>query len=556
MILFVNALFTGHIFNSTQSFHKVLVETPSQHSTVEAKYEMRFSIPSDNHCPVLYLRHDDQEQSYNAHKECFDKEKTENNFLKDKQLWWFKDCSHPSKKSPCRLNTGSVFCTETLQIALGYISKWYVSVGYKCGEEKPLDFAYNISITELDITCSHFNFMDFYSKPCNQFYNSYSSINLLGYDINDIIEFVNTDFKMFEYLDLLMEGGCYKYTNELGCRTLYPECRDGQLMPPCRQMCFDFLQGCKGMLAQKGKELSMSCTALPNTLDPGICVYKQVLCKHPGISKHIRITINCKDNNFKTTQYFPVGCTATYFCDNHMIMIGKHQTRACLQSGQWTGEAPQCLSPEYTTSFSIIIPIALTCALLPSLFICYLSIIQRFMYQKYPYKLHSRKLLSTIYKYDTEHIAYDVFLVYGSTENTRRYVQSLRENVSPQISFTSNDDILPGQREVPALDKAIAQSRCAVFVVAEDILESDNIHLIIDMVTANRYQREEYWCFFIMRSPFESLMQDSTSRLQPVITDLKRLSFSTSYTFKQTEFTEINSRLLVLSGKRVMSESV
>ena len=204
-------------------------------------------------------------------------------------------------------------CSGTLQIALGCKSVWYISVGYICGEEKHLNVCYELSINEVATPCIPFGHFQLYGYLCHGFYPLYSKVNLLGYEEGEKAAFVNTDYKIFRYLMSKVEGGCYKYTEELGCRSLYPECVQDHIVPPCRKMCFDFLDGCKDLLFQEGFSYSISCTPFPNSLNPDMCVYKDVTCQHPGEITNGMVDIITNDS-VKAHSVYAVGSTAHYKC--------------------------------------------------------------------------------------------------------------------------------------------------------------------------------------------------------------------------------------------------
>ena len=72
------------------------------------------------------------------------------------------------------------------------------------------------------------------------------------------------------YIDIAVAANCYAKSRELLCRSLLPECRENEgLILPSRQMCSEFLAGCRAFLeVQGGGDLQIDCNILQVNPEP------------------------------------------------------------------------------------------------------------------------------------------------------------------------------------------------------------------------------------------------------------------------------------------------
>ena len=83
-------------------------------------------------------------------------------------------------------------------------------------------------------------------KDCAKFYPFASFPNLLGGQEQEAIYTAGSLYLTFKKIP----GGCYKFLLEMFCYIFGPECDVTRrvTIPPCRETCWDFLNGCERKL--------------------------------------------------------------------------------------------------------------------------------------------------------------------------------------------------------------------------------------------------------------------------------------------------------------------
>ena len=149
---------------------------------------------------------------------------------------------------------------------------------------------------------------------------------------------------------------CYQHFHEIMCYILTPRCdpQTKKIIPPCREACLDFVEGCVthfySILPEiellVGKNLSVmskvdllklaNCSYLPpaNGIIP--CFYKPVTCPAPP-AVHNGFLLNVTNE----TARYPLGSVKEYVCQDGQERKG-NSTITCLHSGQWS-EIQECM---------------------------------------------------------------------------------------------------------------------------------------------------------------------------------------------------------------------
>ena len=138
---------------------------------------------------------------------------------------------------------------------------------------------------------------------CSRFYNETSVPNLIGDEhVDRIVKYFRNSI-FFEAI-LFEDATCYQYLYEVACHMVLPKCDPvKQVTHPCREMCWDFVEGCwqkyLDFLARMGSEFTyvnrnhlgfmssaeksqiIDCDYLPSLHGSVTCFYKPVRCNSP-----------------------------------------------------------------------------------------------------------------------------------------------------------------------------------------------------------------------------------------------------------------------------------
>ena len=192
------------------------------------------------------------------------------------------------------------------------------------------------------------------------------------------------------YLHLLegiLNKPCYKYLEEILCYTFHPKCETNEFIVPCRESCFELIEGCyedvlfllrnitvtqvdvkdlgiNMMEHSNNMRQVIGCDYLPLANDSVPCQYKPVTCGTPPNVKN-----GAMQGFINATTDYPLHSEVDYLCKTESFRIEGNSTIKCMYSGQWS-EPPRCLKqPESVSTLIIVLPVLI----MP--FIIYLAII-------------------------------------------------------------------------------------------------------------------------------------------------------------------------------------
>lgn len=454
--------FVGQLNNSGTSFYQNIANTSNATiMVIHMDYTVSFPIPSSGNCPILYLRHEYQDYYYNTHNGCFDKDGIQKNTDFDKKYWWFGGCSKPATApSYCHVNTSSnlVQCSKIFEMSIGYTSFWYVSVGYFCGENETLNMKYKVTLMEKKrIACTEFDTENEVQNVCSAFYSHFAIPNYLGYDKEDTSMVMTTTAKA------LHNTKCYQHLYELACRAFLPNCNVNNTLalPPCRQMCLDWQEGCASQLHGA---FSTECTTFPNTTNSEVCVYKTANCLDSAIPEHgtAMYKLDLKAAMDKVT----------YSCNEPYTLVGDN-SRTCLYGGHWNGTIPECSKTSPTVKIMIILIIV---------FVIIAIILTIFITVAAKYKLEIKTFLNHRQTRNTVLTppikTYNAFISYDPHSNDD--VIFVRNTLSPGILqgrpgtiLCTDEDLDPGMPMAAAIEKALWDSSAIIMLLSQHNVDSE-----------------------------------------------------------------------------------
>ena len=113
-------------------------------------------------------------------------------------------------------------------------------------------------------------------KDCAKFYPFASFPNLLGGQEQEAIYTAGATFLLFKQIP----GDCYKFLLEMLCYIFGPKCDVTRrvTIPPCRENCWDFVNGCLGLVQKivhnSDLKTFLNCDYLPTVGSDIECFYK------------------------------------------------------------------------------------------------------------------------------------------------------------------------------------------------------------------------------------------------------------------------------------------
>ena len=137
--------------------------------------------------------------------------------------------------------------------------------------------------------------------------------------------------------------GCYKFLLEMSCYLFIPKCDvTGRMtIPPCRETCWDFVNGCLGVAQKLFKDNALktflNCNYLPTGGSDIKCFYKAVTCEAPPKVPHGKI-----EGGTITNGTYPLHTQLNIECLNETFVIKGSHTITCQYTGTWS-QPPQCV---------------------------------------------------------------------------------------------------------------------------------------------------------------------------------------------------------------------
>ena len=127
----------------------------------------------------------------------------------------------------------------------------------------------------------------------------------------------------------------FQYSLEFFCNFFTLRCDpvSNQIIPPCKEMCFDYLYACQSELQNGG---IIDCNYLPSLKEDFPCFYKPATCRElPPTVTNAKVT---SDFTVEGKYFFPG--FAEYSCNEGFRMEG-NKTISCSSDGQWS-IPPRC----------------------------------------------------------------------------------------------------------------------------------------------------------------------------------------------------------------------
>ena len=336
---------------------------------------------------------------------------------------------------------------------------------------------YNITLSDMSNITQCLPITPHSGHDCSKFY-SYTAIpNLVGYQTEQKAheDHVET-YKILKLSTQLWNCNCYQHLHEFLCYVFTPKCDPyiERMVPPCRESCWDFLNGCVRFMFsayQKMKILipdlygnvtlsdtfnAINCTYLPPTNGSTPCFYKSVTCPAPPIVNN-GFLLNA--NN--TTISYPLGSVKEYVCQDGYVWTGNN-TISCQHSGQWS-EVPKCRYKEQNS----ISPLLIVVPLLIASFVIFMAILARaVLIASKPNLLHLKR-----------NREYDAFFCYNFDEDfdfvSDSILPELEEKHDPPFKMFIHDrDFIPGRDITINICNAIENCNSTIIVISQEFVDS------------------------------------------------------------------------------------
>ena len=188
--------------------------------------------------------------------------------------------------------------------------------------------SYNVSISEQTNETKCFQLLP--TDTCYRDMQYGVLPNLLGETNAATDQVVSGLFKEIKY-DL----SCYKHKVELFCYMRLPKCDpvSKKIIPPCAEMCYDYLNGCQPHDSLFKTE---NCDYLPSWKGDVPCFYEPILYNVPTRVRNAYFVISYIR---KGEHYLPI--TAQYACNKKFQLMG-NKSVMCMYNGQWS-TPPYCV---------------------------------------------------------------------------------------------------------------------------------------------------------------------------------------------------------------------
>ena len=440
---------------SNNYFYKTLGIPPS--SKINVKYNITFK--TDRCCPILRFGIQRHSTRYftNYYRDCA----TINYAYTSLYSPYYIYTKNMFPHSGCEIILDSHVCTGTRRLAYFRPIYWTFEALYECPNTIPLDVTVNFEIQHFlspNRKCE-----PFHNELCNGFFNySYTSFpNAIGQtsqkQANDLLVFS---------LSVFSAANCYKNIRLLACSALFSECRNGKVIYPCSELCFEAIEACRESLLYF--QHFAPCQSLPRR-ENGDCIYQPVTCPQlqpPQFGKVV-------------TKGLVATNISMYSCDYGYNLIGD-DIRHCQYSGSWNGTEPACKSNSSTQMSStekrlndivlkVIVPVGISSILVLisiSLGICYRDKIKLLIL----YNVHMDAIRGGGLPEEKK-----LFITYSSEdieEVNESFIPELREQLPSWNPLTYQLDFLAGNNIQQSMEDAVWQSHGVLVLLTENYIKS------------------------------------------------------------------------------------
>ena len=356
---------------------------------------------------------------------------------------------HRNPTSGCKKRGSDYICSGTRKFHIGNTCTWYISAGYECRVQQPLDI-----FIEMDISCDVQTKCESLSDHyCQREFNYTQTTfpNTLGqlskrradYFLQTLLLVIN------ETLD------CYQYSKEFICFSLFPPCNKGKRLLPCMKTCQDIKIACAQLLMKYNQPLY--CGIYPDSLDPEVCYYGRVTCPEPKIPEFGYVTYN-------GTHALHI---SKYTCIQGYDLEGQQQ-RMCMYNGRWNGIEPIC-KPKHIIDIKIMIIVSASVAL--SMIITLVCV-----YYKREVSLilmHGRLKSKPIY--EVARAKERIFLTYSSEDQDlvqNTFLPTMKFELPAWNILTYQENFVGGEKLLDSIHKGIWESTAVVALLTKQYIDS------------------------------------------------------------------------------------
>ena len=371
---------------------------------------------------------------------------------------------------------------------------------------------YSISFTEQNSdfgSCTYYSGIP-HSGTCNKFYNETSVPNLVGHEkLHEIMK----HFKQKRALDVVAfaDGICYQHFWELACYVLLPKCDPvtQQVTHPCREMCWDFINGCwpklKISFARMGSKrrhhnkayfeyvslMNISehfdCDYLPSLHGSIPCFYKPVTCdSSPDVTNGTRIL------NITKKDVYQLHDVVQYTCVNDKFEMIGNTSITCLYNGEWSHPPPRCSRGNHLHPLALVLPVML----IPLVVLLLGIIIIKVKANRINVLSRAREFDAFVcYKFDTD----NHYVI-------NKIMNNLEQSCEPPFKLCVHEkDFIPGLYIEDNIKDAITKSNSAIIVMSQAFIDSDWCQEEFAHCYLENMQDPAFKIFMIMMQPAECL---------------------------------------------------
>ena len=242
---------------------------------------------------------------------------------------------------------------------------------------------YTITLSDMSNSTQCLPLTSHSEQDCSKFYSHTTIPNLVGHQKRSDTAHASV-YRILKLVNLHnIKSPCYQHLHEFLCNVFTPKCDifTERMVPPCRESCLDFLNGCVTHVLSISPKLrsimphlkssdiynSINCNYLPPASGSTPCFYKPVYCAAPPtINNGFKVNVsNMNTNNgFKVNvsnmnTTYPLDSIQEYVCQDEYRIL-ENSSVTCMYSGQWS-TTPVCIYNLNKNSFVgillILIPI-------------------------------------------------------------------------------------------------------------------------------------------------------------------------------------------------------
>ena len=333
------------------------------------------------------------------------------------------------------------------------------SFGFRCDETsanrslRGLHYNMSIFVTN-EMKCSELE--PIHTSLCSQSDNGVFP-NLFGGKRNDI-----------SFNVMLASEACYQHSNIFLCDLYIPRCdpKSNEVIPPCREMCHDYLNGCDHIAMEELKH--MNCNYLPSSNGSIPCVDWKVSCSDPPTVAYSTVVLTGWRNY-----------TAEYSCNEGYSLDGKRAI-FCMYNGRWS-KHPFCVRPFRSMSSLELFLFVLVCLVLSSITVLFVrSLIKQMRKQELrkkldgekPRLLFRRKKAVPLLPRKRES---DAFVLYHFDSDDDFVIGYLLPELEETCGFKliiHSRDFTPGSDIQENIEESVNNSNSAIIVMSQGFVDS------------------------------------------------------------------------------------